>query len=95
MEHSRREVLEADDAYTRMAKRGFWYRLWAMIRQKPYRLWNLNMLSSQWVRARYSAGAQLVPLAAIQGSEGKESAFDRGFHPTTPNWSSIAINCNE
>lgn len=94
--HSRREVLEVDDTYTRMVKRGLWYRLWAIIRQKPSRLWNLNMLSSQWVRARYSAGVQLVSLTAIQGSEGKENAFDRGFHPllnkqSRQRWTAVAL----
>lgn len=96
MTHSQREVLEADDAYARMARRRFWYRLWAMIRQKPYRLWNLKALSPQWVGARYSIGVHLVPLTVIQGSEGKENAFDRGFHPlhdkqSRSRWVAIAL----
>jgi hypothetical protein len=94
--HSQRDVLEADNAYSRMSKRGFWYRLWAMIRQKPYQLWDLKKLSPQWVQARYSAGVHLVPLAAIQGSEGKENAFDRGFHPlhgrqSRERWTAVAL----
>lgn len=45
-------------------------------------LWSLKSLSQQWqVRARYSSGVHLVPLAAIRGSEGKEDAFDHAFHP--------------
>jgi hypothetical protein len=96
MAHSRHEVLAADDVFTRMAKQGLWYRLWAMIRQKPYRLWNLKILSPQWIRARYSIGVHLIPLAAIQGSEGKANAFDRGFHPlpgrqSRERWLAVAL----
>jgi hypothetical protein len=43
---------------------------------------------------RYYAGTQVVPLAAIRGSESRAADFDAGFHPCRPHdrarWLSVA-----
>lgn len=79
---NQRALFEALDAYARMSRNGRLRALWARIRRQPYTLWSLNSMSQQWqVQARYASGVQLVPVAAIRGSEGKENAFDQNFHP--------------
>lgn len=95
--HSRLEVLDADQAFSRLIKKGVLYRLWGRIRQKPYKLWDLKTMTSHLsVRPGSSLGVQLVPVKAIQGSEDKENAFDRNFHPlhdrhSRERWISIAL----
>ncbi|MBE2220558.1 MAG: hypothetical protein IAF02_03405 [Anaerolineae bacterium] len=79
---NQRALFEALDAYSLLTRNGRLRRLWARIRRQPYTLWSLNSMSQQWqVQARYESGLQLVPVAAIRGSEGKESAFDSHFTP--------------
>lgn len=92
-----RALFEALDAYTLLTRNGRFRRLWARIRRQPYTLWNLNSMSQQWqVRARHASGVQLIPLAAIRGSEGKEHVFDAHFSPLYPRhsrerWLGIAM----
>jgi hypothetical protein len=101
LDNQRHEVLDALDAYRRQARRGWFYRLWSRLRQRPYSLWNLSDVSRLVsVRSRYPAGLQLVPLSAIKGSEGKERDFDGRFHPlrhelSRQRWISIALVRNK
>ena len=81
--------------YGRACWRGKLYRLLARVMRKAYRLCNLASAETDAaITQRYYAGTQVVPLAAICGSESRGADFDAGFHPLRPHdrarWLSVA-----
>ena len=81
--------------YARAHWRGKLYRLFARMTRKAYRLRDLAAAEADaTITRRYYAGMQMVPLAAIHGSESRGADFDARFHPLRPHdrnrWLSVA-----
>jgi hypothetical protein len=88
-------ALTAIDLYESVQWHGWWYRLWSALRGQPSHLIDLKTIASDsTIRARHAAGAQIVPIRQIQGSEGRAGEFDAAFHPiqthTEVRWRGIA-----
>lgn len=71
-------------------------RLLAALRREPNRLLDLSEVeASMAVRGRFYAGAQVVPIHQIKGSEGRCADFDRTFRPLRPHsrerWIRLAV----
>jgi hypothetical protein len=50
--------------------------------RSSHQLLDLSALAQRWtIRGRHSIGRQIVPIAAILGSESRVTDFDRGFRP--------------
>ena len=74
-------------------KRSQW---WKSLTHRLNRLYELNeALQGRQVKASYALGVQNVPIARVQGSEGRCQDFDAAFHPThnrtQERWVSIAV----
>lgn len=79
---SNRVVLTALRLYERALWRGRLARLAAWLGRRPYHPLDLAMAAEQCqITNRYHAGLQTVPLAQIQGSDGRSHDFDAAFRP--------------
>jgi hypothetical protein len=81
--------------YARAHWRGRLYRMLARVTRKNYRLRDLTSIETDAaITRRYYTGTQVVPIAAIRGSESRGADFDAGFHPLRPHdrarWLSVA-----
>jgi hypothetical protein len=81
--------------YAQAHRRGKLYRLLARLTRKGYRLLDLAAMEADAaITRRYYAGIQMVPIAAIHGSESRGVDFDAGFHPCRKHdrdrWLSVA-----
>ncbi|MBV7328077.1 hypothetical protein KFU94_07420 [Chloroflexi bacterium TSY] len=90
--------IAARSRYESLRKRGFASRIWSYITGRPNQLLNLHEIEKQsTVIARRYAGTQVVPIAQIQGSEGRCKDFNRNFLPlkghTEGRWINIALAC--
>lgn len=68
---------------------------WMILTARPHRLLALTPAQrAAAVQATLTRGVRTVPLAAIDGSEGRSEEFDAGFHPTQSHsrdrWVSVA-----
>jgi len=87
---------EALGLYERARRRGWWYRLQALLRGRSTALLELARITAgSTISARHSLGAQIVPIGQIRGSEGRRTDFDDTFHPlqnhTRSRWLGIAV----
>jgi hypothetical protein len=88
-------ALSAIDEYERTYIKGWWHRLWSVIRRKPHQLIDLRAITTgNTVRAQHAGGVQTVRIKQILGSEGRADEFDDAFHPSQPHteqrWRGIA-----
>lgn len=67
----------AATAFENAYLRGLWDRLWAKLTGRAHQLRALP----QSLDDQHFAGAQVVPVEAIQGSENRSEDFDADFHP--------------
>lgn len=79
-----------------LRRRAFYRRLWCGVTGQRYQLLNLEGLQTQGVgQRRRHGGIQLVPIAKIQGSEGRSQDFDADFRPlklyNRERWVNIAL----
>lgn len=81
--------------FQRVYLRGMFRRLGWTLTRKPQNLLSLqSSLKNVQVDDRHYAGIQVVPIALIQGSEGRNRDFDRAFTPrdehTRERWIQVA-----
>jgi hypothetical protein len=89
------EADTADRLYRRTYIAGWLSRLGARLRGRPSALQSLESAAqSGSLRGQHFVGRETVPLAQIQGSEGRSNDFDAAFHPLAPHsrerWVSLA-----
>jgi hypothetical protein len=81
--------------YEQASRPGWLRRLWAMLRRQPRRLLTLACIeAAACICGRHYLGMQVVPIARIRGTEGRDQDFDAAFHPLRPHnrgrWMKIA-----
>ena len=86
----------AEFLYSEVQSRGQWSRLWSLLTGGSARLADLaEVAEARSVCARHATKVQSVPIAQIQGSEGRSHDFDRNFYPMQnrckARWISIAM----
>jgi hypothetical protein len=83
----------AERLYSRTRRTGQFAAIWGRLVGRPAGLLDLTALAGR-VQGQHAEGVQTVPLAQIQGSEGRTTDFDAAFHPVTDHtqsrWASVA-----
>ena len=85
----------SDRLYTSICHAAWIRQIWAKLRGKPRRLFDLTAVAATYALGdRRAAGTQTVPIDEIRGSEGRCDDFDIAFRPlkahTRDRWLSVA-----
>ncbi len=85
----------AVERFEHAARAARWHGLWSRITGQPGRLPTLReAIGTRVVSGQHAAGAQVVPIEQIRGSENAQTDFDTGFRPVTERargrWLSVA-----
>lgn len=86
----------ASEQYRRLQNQALRVRLWSTLTGRQRNLLNLTEIQNEiQVHHRRAVGLQLVPIAQIQGSEGRSEDFDVDFRPlkgyNKERWVDIAV----
>jgi hypothetical protein len=94
-DHAPEAAQQAVALYEQASRPGLGRRLWAVLRRQPQRLLTLACIeAAASIGGRHYLGLQVVPIARIRGTEGRNQDFDATFHPLSPHsrdrWMKIA-----
>lgn len=87
---------QASEQFCRLQGEALRHKLWSALTGRRYQLLNLNEVQQDLKgHGRRHAGLQLVPIAQIQGSEGRSEDFDHNFRPlkghNKERWVDVAV----